>query len=41
MKDFILVIIVIIDAIVIGFNLQLLDILKNKDKYQYLRKEEE
>lgn len=39
MKDFILVIIVIIDAIVIGFNLQLLDILKNQDKYKYLKKD--
>lgn len=39
MKDIILVIIVIIDAIVIGFNLQLLDILKNKDKYKYLKKD--
>lgn len=37
MEDFILVIIVIIDAIVIGFNLQLLDILKNQDKYKYLK----
>lgn len=39
MKDFILVIIIIIDAIVIGFNLQLLDILKNRDKYKYLKKD--
>ena len=39
MKDVILIIIVIIDAIVVGFNLQLLDILKNKDKYKYLKKD--
>ena len=37
MKEFLLVIIVLIDAVVMGFNLQLLDILKNKDKYNYLK----